>query len=83
MTSMERKNLIGSTLTVIGRSGLFNQAAFHRGIRLTPLLLMAVMLAAAFLVSNQPAHGQTTTTLVSNTGEIPATVGPRRTRQSR
>ena len=73
---MERKNLIGSTLTVIGRSGLFNQAAFHRGIRLTPLLLMAVMLAAAFLVSNQPAHGQTTTTLVSNTGEIPATVGP-------
>ena len=63
---MERKNLIGTALTVMGLS---NRAVSHRGIRLAPLLLVAVMLAAAFLVSNQPAHGQTTTTLVSNTGQ--------------
>ena len=61
---MERKNLIGTALTVMGLS---NRAASHRGIRLAPLLLVAVMLAAAFLVSNQPVQGQTpTVTLVSN-----------------
>ena len=63
---MERKNLIGTALTVMGLS---NRAASHRGIRLAPLLSVAVMLAAALLVSTQPAHGQTTTTLVSNTGQ--------------
>ena len=35
-----------------------------------PLLLIALLaLVAAFLVSNQPAHGQTAITLVSNTGQ--------------
>ena len=66
---MERKNLIRSVITVIGRSGWFNRAASRRGIRLAPLLLVAVMLAAAALFGDQPAHGQTTTTLVSNTGQ--------------
>ena len=61
---MERKNLIRSVLTVIGRSGRFNPAASRRGIRLAPLLLVAVMLAAAAVLaetSNPPrtahAHG--------------------------
>ena len=48
---MERKNLIRSALTVIGRSGLFNRAASHRGIRLAPLLLVAVMLAAVAVLA--------------------------------
>ena len=54
---MERKNLIRSALTVIGRSGLFNRAASRRGIRLAPLLLVAVMLAAvAVLAETAYAH---------------------------
>ena len=48
---MERKNLIGSAITVIGRSGLFNRAASRRGIRLAPLLLAAVMLAAVAVLA--------------------------------
>ena len=42
-----------------------------------PLRLIALLaLAAAFLVSNQPAHGQTdTVTLVSNTGQPTSTLG--------
>ena len=69
MISMEGKNLIGSVIKVRGRSGWFNRATFRRGIRLAPLLLVAVMLAAAALFGDQPAHGQATTTLVSNTGQ--------------
>ena len=48
---MERKNLIGSAIMVIGRSGLFNRAASRRGIRLAPLLLVAVMLAAVAVLA--------------------------------
>ena len=48
---MERKNLIGSALTVRGRSGRSNRAASHRGIRLAPLLLVAVMLAAVAMLA--------------------------------
>ena len=45
---MERKNLIRSALTVMGLS---NRAASHRGIRLAPLLLAAVMLAAVAVLA--------------------------------
>ena len=48
---MERKNLIRSALTIWGRSGLFNRAASRRGIRLAPLLLAAVMLAAVAVLA--------------------------------
>ena len=48
---MERKKLIGSALTVRGRSGRPNRAASHRGIRLAPLLLVAVMLAAVAVLA--------------------------------
>ena len=48
---MERKNLIGSAIMVIGRSGLFNRAASRRGIRLASLLLVAVMLAAVAVLA--------------------------------
>ena len=55
---MERKNLIGSAIMVIGRSGLFNRAASRRGIRLAPLLLVAVLLAAVAVlaVTSNPAQ---------------------------
>ena len=48
---MERKNLIGFVITLIGRSGRFNRAASWRSIRLAPLLLVAVMLAAVAAVA--------------------------------
>ena len=48
---MELKNLIGSALTVRGKSGRFNRAASHRGIRFAPLLLVAVMLAAVAVLA--------------------------------
>ena len=56
---MERKNLIRSALTVIGRSGLFNRAASRRGIRLAPLLLVAVMLAAEAVMAETSNPAQT------------------------
>ena len=57
---MASKNLIRSALTVRGRSGRSNGAASHRGIRLAPLLLVAVMLAVLAETSNpaQTAHAQ-------------------------
>ena len=48
---MELKNLIRSALTVRGKSGRFNRAASHRGIRFAPLLLVAVMLAAVAVLA--------------------------------
>ncbi len=56
---MERKNLIRSALTVIGWSGLFNRAASRRGIRLAPLLLVAVMLAAVAVLAETSNPAQT------------------------
>ena len=56
---MERKNLIGSALTIWGRSGLSNQTASHRGIRLAPLLLVAVMLAAVAVLAETSNPAQT------------------------
>ena len=56
---MERKNLIGSAFTVRGRSGLFNRAASRRGIRLAPLLLVAVMLAAVAVLAETSNPAQT------------------------
>ena len=56
---MERKNLIGSAITVIGRSALFNRAASHRGIRLAPLLLAALMLAAVAVLAETSNPAQT------------------------
>ena len=56
---MERKNLIGSALTVRGRSGRSNRAASHRGIRLAPLLLVAVMLAAVAVLAVTSNPSQT------------------------
>ena len=56
---MEGKNLIGSVITVIGRSGLFNRAASRRGIRLAPLLLIAVMLAAVAVLAETSNPAQT------------------------
>ena len=56
---MERKNLIRSALTVMGRSGLFNRAASRRGIRLAPLLLIAVMLAAVAVLAETSNPAQT------------------------
>ena len=50
MTS-ERKNLIRSAPKVRGRSGRSNRAASRRGIRLAPLLLAAVMLAAVAVLA--------------------------------
>ena len=48
---MERKNLIRSALTGRGRSGRFNRATSRRGIKLAPLLLVAVMLAAVAVLA--------------------------------
>ena len=48
---MESKNLIRSALTGRGRSGRFNRAISRRGIRLAPLLLVAVMLAAVAVLA--------------------------------
>ena len=56
---MERKNLIGSALTIWGRSGLSSQTASHRGIRLAPLLLVAVMLAAMAVLAETSNPAQT------------------------
>ena len=56
---MERKNLIRSVITVIGRSGLFNRAASRRGIRLASLLLVAVMLAAVAVLAETSNPAQT------------------------
>ncbi len=56
---MERKNLIGSAPTVRGRSSLFNRAASRRGIRLAPLLLIAVMLAAVAVLAETSNPAQT------------------------
>ena len=56
---MERKNLIGSAIMVIGRSGLVNRAASWRGIRLAPLLLVAVMLAAVAVLAETSNPAQT------------------------
>ena len=56
---MERKNLIRSALTVRGKSGRFNRAASHRGIRLAPLLLAAVMLAAVAVLAETSNPAQT------------------------
>ena len=56
---MERKNLIGSAPKVRVRSGLFNFAASHRGIRLAPLLLIAVMLAAVAVLAETSNPAQT------------------------
>ena len=55
---MERKNLIGSARTVMGLS---NRATSHRGIKLAPLLLVAVMLAAGamggiHMALDRPVH---------------------------
>ena len=60
---MKRKNLIRSALTVRGRSGRSNRAASQRGIRLAPLLLVAVMLAAVAVLAETsnpapPVHAQ-------------------------
>ena len=57
---MAIKNLIRSALTVRGRSGRSNRAASHRGIRLAPLLLVAVMLAVLAETSNpaRTVHAQ-------------------------
>ena len=56
---MELKNLIRSALTVRGKSGRFNRAASHRGIRLAPLLLAAVMLAAVTVLAETSNPSQT------------------------
>ena len=48
---MERKNLIRSVITAIGRSGRSTRAASHRGTRLAQLLLVAVMLAAVAVLA--------------------------------
>ena len=48
---MESKNLIRSALTGRGRSGRFNRATSRRGIKLAPLLLVAVMLAAVAVLA--------------------------------
>ena len=56
---MERKNLIGSAITFIGRLALFNRAASRRGIRLAPLLLVAVMLAAVAVLAETSNPAQT------------------------
>ena len=53
---MERKKLIGSALTVRGRSGRPNRAASHRGIRLAPLLLAAVAVLAETSNPSRTAH---------------------------
>ena len=53
---MERKNLIRSALTVMGLS---NRAASHRGIKLAPLLLVAVMLAAVAMLAETSNPSQT------------------------
>ena len=56
---MERKNLIRSALTVRGRSGRSNRAGSRRGIRLAPLLLVAVMLAAVAMLAETSNPSQT------------------------
>ena len=56
---MASKNLIRSALTVRGRSGRANRAASRRGIRLAPLLLVAVMLAAVLLLAETSNPAQT------------------------
>ena len=56
---MERKNLTGSAPTAIGRSSLLNRAASRRGVRLAPLLLTAVMLAAVALLAETLNPAQT------------------------
>ena len=56
---MERKNLTGSAPTAIGRSSLLNRATSRRGIRLAPLLLTAVMLAAVALLAETLNPAQT------------------------
>ena len=56
---MELKNLIRSVTTLIGRSGRFNRATSHRGIRLAPLLLAAVMLAAVAVLAETLNPAQT------------------------
>ena len=56
---MERKNLIRSALTVRGRPGRSNRAGSRRGIRLAPLLLVAVMLAAAAMLAETSNPSQT------------------------
>ena len=70
---MQRNDLTSSGTTAPRRSRRFNRATFHRGIRLAPLLLVAVMLAAAAaLFGDQPLHGQTNIiTLAKNTGQPP------------
>ena len=56
---MELRNLIGSALTVRGRPGRSNRAASRRGIRLAPLLLVAVMLAAVAMLAETSNPAQT------------------------
>ena len=57
---MERKNLIGSAPKVIGAVGLVQlRAASRRGIRLAPLLLVAVMLAAVAVLAETSNPAQT------------------------
>ena len=56
---MERKNLIGSALTVRGRSSRSNRAASRRGIKLAPLLLVAVMLAAVAMLAETSTPSRT------------------------
>ena len=56
---MERKNLIRSALTGRGRLGRSNRAASRRGIRLAPLLLVAVMLAAVAMLAETSTPSRT------------------------
>ncbi len=69
---MQRNDATSSGPTAPLRSRRFNRAASRRGIRLAPLLLVAVMLAVAALFGDQPVQGQTNIiTLVKNTGQPP------------
>ena len=82
---MERKNLIGSARTVMGLS---NRATSHRGIKLAPLLLVAVMLAAGAkggirMTLDRPVHAPETCGLSDGRGRRSTRrAGVRRPRRS-
>ena len=56
---MQRNNATSSGPTAPRRSRRFNRATFHRGIRLAPLLLAAVMLAAVAVLAETSNPAQT------------------------
>ena len=56
---MQRNDLTSSGTTAPRRSRRFNRATFHRGIRLAPLLLAAVMLAAVAVLAETSNPAQT------------------------